>query len=309
MINFLRPYMDYRVRIPGGGRQIGGLQILRRLPGGILIAGGLVLGLSAGMTMRVQAQGLGIARVWQRPFLLHSHSQGLLGVYVGDVDQDRAQALHLKDARGAEITILDHDAPASKAGLRLHDVIVQMNGQSIENAEQVRKILHETPPGRKVQLVISRDGAPQTYTVQMADRRKVQEEAWEQLGTVGGSAVPAQGFLAGGGDVPEGFHLPFGGSSLLVGVMVEPLTGLMADFLGVSGGVMIKSVARKSAAEVAGLRAHDVVLEVGGEAVVTTSDWERLLRTSEGRPVQVEIIRDRTKQLVLLQVDGKRHRS
>jgi hypothetical protein len=41
---------------------------------------------------------------------------------------------------------------------------------------------------------------------------------------------------------------------------------------------------------------------------VTSSDWERLLRSSEGKPVQVEILRDRMKQLVLLQVDGKRHK-
>jgi serine protease Do len=305
MIDFLRPYRVYRVRIPGGWRQIAGRRV-----GGILMAGGLVLGLSAGLTTRVQAQGLQVADLWRDSLLLlHSRSQGLLGVYVGDVDQDRAQALHLKDAHGAEITILDHDAPASKAGLKLHDVIVQMNGQNIENADQVRQILRETPPGRKVQLTVSRDGAQQSFTVQMADRRKVQEEAWEQLGTVGGSAAPAQGFLTGGGDVPEGFHLPFVGSSLHVGVMVEPLTGQMADFLGVSGGVMIKSVAHKSAADVAGLKAHDVILEIGGEAVMTSSDWERLLRSSEGKPVQVEILRDRMKQLVLLQVDGKRHKS
>jgi len=67
-------------------------------------------------------------------------------------------------------------------------------------------------------------------------------------------------------------------------------------------------VARKSAADVAGLRPHDVILQVAGENVVTSSDWERLLRSSEGKPVQVEIMRDRLKQLVLLQVDGKRHK-
>ena len=89
--------------------------------------------------------------------------------------------------------------------------------------------------------------------------------------------------------------------------MVEPLTAQMADFLGVTGGVMIKSVAHKSAADAAGLKAHDVILEVAGETVVTSSDWERLLRSSDGKPVQVAIFRDRAKQLVLLQVDGKRH--
>jgi len=69
--------------------------------------------------------------------------------------------------------------------------------------------------------------------------------------------------------------------------------------------VMIKSVARKSAADAAGLKPHDVILEIGGEGVATSSDWERLLRASEGKPVQVTILRDRVKQLVLLQVTGK----
>jgi S1-C subfamily serine protease len=171
----------------------------------------------------------------------------------------------------------------------------------------VRQILHDTAPGRTVKLVVSRDGTEQTFNVQMADRRKVQEEAWEQLGTTGAAAVPSQGFLSGGGNAPSGFHMPFTGSSLHVGVMVEPLTTQMADFLGVTGGVMIKSVAHKSAADAAGLKAHDVILEVGGETVATSSDWERLLRSSDGKPVQVAIFRDRLKQLVLLQVDGKRH--
>ena len=297
MKHFLRPYTETEV------------QRGWRIVGGLLAAGGLAVGLSCGGTLRAHAQGTQVSQMWQQTLLLlHSRSQGLLGVYVGDVDQERAQALHVKDGRGAEITILDHDAPASKAGLKLHDVIVQMNGQTIENAEQVRAILRDTPPGRKVQLVVSRDGAQQTFTVQMADRRKVQEDAWEQLGTAGATSTPAQGFMAGGGDVPSGFHMPFVSGSLHVGVMVEPLTAQMADFLGVSGGIMIKSVAHKSAADVAGLKAHDVILEIGGEAVVTSSDWERLLRSSEGKPVQVEILRDRMKQLVLLQVDGKRHK-
>jgi serine protease Do len=271
----------------------------------LAIAGGL----SVGCMPRAGAQGRQLVQAWdQTLLLLHSRSQGLLGVYVGDVDQERAQTLHVKDGHGAEITILDHDAPASKAGLKLHDVIVQMDGQAIDNADQVRRMLHETPPGRKVQLVVIRDGVEQHFSVQMADRRKVQEEAWEQLGTTGGQAVPSQGFLAGGGNAPSsGFHLPFTGSSLHVGVMVEPLTAQMADFLGVTGGVMIKSVAHKSAADAAGLKPHDVILEVAGEIVVTSSDWERLLRSSDGKPVQVAIFRDRAKQLVLLQVDGKRH--
>jgi serine protease Do len=296
---FLRPYTVGRVRIPGR------LQIF----GGLLIAGGL----SFGLAVRTNAQSLQLTQILDEPslLLLHTRSQGFLGVDVGDVDQDRAQALHLKDTHGAEITVLDHDAPAGKAGLKLHDVILQVNGQGIDGAEQVKQILHETPPGHKLQLVLSRDGLQQTVTVQLADKRKVQQEARERLDTVGTTSTSGNSFVSNGADIPStgGFHSPFFGSSLHVGAMVEPLTAQMADFLGVTGGVMIKSVARKSEADVAGLRSHDVILEVGGETVVTSSDWERLLRSSEGKPVQVEILRDRMKQLVLLQVDGKRHKS
>jgi S1-C subfamily serine protease len=234
--------------------------------------------------------------------LLHSRSQGFLGIDVGDLDQDRVQTLHLKDT---------HDAPAGKVGLKLHDVILAVNGKGIDSADQMKQLLHDAPPGRKLQLLVSRDGAQQTIAVQLADRRKMQEEARERLDSFGATASGGNSFISNGTDVPSTgtFHSPFAANSLHIGTIVEPLAPQTADFLGISGGVLIKSVARKSAADVAGLRAHDVVLEVGGEAVVTTSDWERLLRTAEGKPVQVEILRDRMKQLVLLQVDGKRHKS
>jgi S1-C subfamily serine protease len=241
------------------------------------------------------------------PLLLHTASQGYLGVYLGDVDQERAQALHLPSAQGAEITLLDHDAPAAKMGLHIHDVIVEMNGEKIQGADQLRKLLRATPIGHKVQLVVNRDGSPQTVTVQMADRRKVQEDARQQIGS-GTYSRPALSFLSGGNSqATDGFHLWGMGNSLNVGALVEPLNAQMADFLGVNSGLMIKSVANKSAAFAAGLKPHDVILEVGAEAIVTSSDWERALRSSEGKPVQVEILRDRSKQLVLLQVDGKRH--
>jgi S1-C subfamily serine protease len=267
----------------------------------MLIVGGLVAG----------AQSMQLGDILRQPSLLlmHTRSQGYLGVDVGDVDRDRAQALHLTDDHGAEITVLDHDAPAGKVGLKLHDVILQVDSQTILTAEQLRRVLHAMTPEHKLQLVVSRDGAQQTIAVQLADRRKMEEAAKEQFGSAAGSSTVASGFLAGGGDVPGGFRLPGFGNSLHVGVMVEPLTPQMSDFLGVIGGIMIKSVAHKSAADAAGLKPHDVVLQIGGEPVVTSSDWERLLRSSEGKPVQVEILRDRLKQLVLLQVDGKRHKS
>ena len=121
------------------------------------------------------------------------------------------------------------------------------------------------------------------------------------------SPAPAWAFCTGGGDVPlpGGFHMPFFGSSLNVGALVEPLTSQMAEYLGVPSGLMVKQVARKSEAAAAGLKAFDVILKVGPEAIATTADWDRALRSNQGKPVQVTILRDSKQQTLTLQVDSK----
>ena len=96
-----------------------------------------------------------------------------LGVDIRDVTTDRMAALKLKDERGVEITMVDADAPAGKAGLREHDVILEFNGTAVESEEQIRRLIREVPPGRTVTLGISRDGAPMKINVQLADHGTV----------------------------------------------------------------------------------------------------------------------------------------
>jgi serine protease Do len=246
------------------------------------------------------------------PLLSHS-SPGYLGVMVSDVDGDAASRLKLKEVRGALITLIDHDAPAGQIGLRVNDVVLEVNGQRVEGSEQFGRMLREIPAGRKVTLLLSRDGSLQTVEVQLVDRKVMEQAVWNKLGNSNETSGQAQvlGILpGGGGDIPEtGFHMPFvGTNSLHVGAMVEPLTAQMADYLGVPGGIMVKGVARKSQAAAAGIQARDVILKVGNDAISTTADWDRALRANQGKAVQVTILRDRKQQIVNLQVDSK-HKS
>jgi C-terminal processing protease CtpA/Prc len=80
----------------------------------------------------------------------------------------------------------------------------------------------------------------------------------------------------------------------------------MAEYLGVPNGLMVKQVARKSEAAAAGMKAFDVILKVGTDAISTSADWERALHANTGKPVQVTILRDRRQQTLTLQVDSKR---
>ena len=265
-----------------------------------------------GLTQGAHAQARQISQAIEEsgPFAVHAVTQGYLGVDLGDVDADRAQALKLKDVRGAVITLIDHDAPAGQIGLRVNDVILQINGYAVEGAEQLRRMLHEIPAGRKITLVISRDGAQQSLTVQLADRKVVEQNAWNSIGQGGDVFAPAptMGILAGGsGDVPaSGFHMPSIGSSLNVGAMVEPLSSQMAEYMGVEGGIMVRQVARKSAAESAGLKTFDVIVKVGGDSVVTTADWDRALRSNEGKSVQIIVLRNKKQQTLNLQVASRK---
>ena len=262
-----------------------------------------------------QAQVGSIIELVQDPSPLLGHSgggsQGYLGVGLSDVDQENAQALKLKDVHGAVITLIDHDAPAGQIPLKINDVVLQLNGQNVEGAEQLRRMLREIPAGRKVSLEISRDGDVQTLTVELADRRKIEAEAWQRFNSGGPvfSQAAGMGILPGGGDVelPGGLHTPFFGSTLNVGALVEPLTTQLAQYMGVTSGVMVKQVAKKSEAAAAGLKAFDVILRVGTEPVTNLAGWDRALRSNEGKPVQVTVLRDRKQQTVTLQVDSKRH--
>jgi serine protease Do len=274
---------------------------------------GVAVLLAAGVALAppgAAAQSSRIAQIIKEPsLLLRSGSQGYLGVLVGDVNGDSAPKLKLKDTRGAVVTLIDHDAPAAQAGIRVNDVVLQLNGQAIESAEQFGRMLREIPAGRKVSLTISRDGNVQTLAVQLVDHKKMEHDVWNRIGDGGDefTPVPSMGILAGGGDapLPGGFHMPFFGSSLNVGALVEPLTSQMSEYLGVPSGLMVKQVARKSEAAAAGLKAFDVILKVGPEAIATTADWDRALRANQGKPVQVTILRDRKQQTLTLQVDSK----
>ena len=260
-------------------------------------------------------------------------TQGYLGVDIRDVTEEQMGVLRLREVRGAEIIRVDHDGPAGKAGLREHDVILQMDGQTVEGQEQLRRMLRETPAGRMVSLVISRDGQQQTMAARMANREEVERQAWEQHMTVpapdGVSPPPppaavAQGRGSGGSPPRGGLGFFHGGGPLMpnssrglmgslggapyTGAMLEPLGPQLAEFFGVQGGngLLVRSVEANSPAATAGLRAGDVVVKVNQVAVAGLGDWSKTVHESKGKPVPVTVLREKKEQMLTLIPDPKR---
>jgi predicted metalloprotease with PDZ domain len=249
-------------------------------------------------------------------------AQGYLGVDVRDVTGDQFAALKLKEPRGAEIVQVDHDAPAGKAGLREHDVVLRLNGQPIQSEDQIRRMLRESAPGKTIVLVISRDGAEMTVSAQMANREEVERQAWEQHLTV---PEPQEAQPAQAPETPGNAPAPtssvwlhgntFIGTILMspayTGAMLERMTPQLATFFGVQSGagLLVRSVDANSPAAQAGMQAGDVVVRADARAVVNTSDWAKALKQSHGHPLAVTVLRDKKEQTLTLTPDTKKRSS
>lgn len=249
---------------------------------------------------------------------------GYLGIDFRNVNDDQVATLKLKDARGAEIIRVDHDGPAGKMGLREHDVVVQMNGVAIAGTEQLRRMLHDTAPGRTVALMVSRDGLQVTVTAQLADKLDIERKVWEQhlaspvaTGSVNGAPGDEQSIApspasAGAPQISK-YSKGFLGTILMTpsytGVTLERLGPQLASFFGAprGSGLLVKAVDVNSPAAVAGIHAGDVVLRADAKAVVNVTDWAKVVRDAKGRPVSVVVLHDRQERTLTLTPDGKKH--
>lgn len=249
------------------------------------------------------------------PTVAAHSSQGYLGILPGDIDNQRAAALKLKNPAGAEIISVDRDGPAGKVGLRIHDVILQMNGQPIAGQAQLRRMLHETPAGRTITLLISRDGHQQSISVQLADRDTVEQQAWTQHMVIPApeddDTIVVDGPVSRGYSGGNGFFGALSLGSPSVGVELDTLGSQLADYFGVKDGqgLLVKHVAENSPASRAGLKAGDVITKANGQPIVTLSEWMKMLHVNRGKQVQITLVRNRREQTVTLDAATSKNRS
>lgn len=239
-----------------------------------------------------------------QPFGIPSEDSGTssyLGVDIVDISSDRLGALKLKEEQGVEVTMVDQDAPAGKAGIKEHDVILTMNGTAVESKSQLQRMIHETPAGRMVTLGLSRDGQPLTVKVQLADRgTEFHKGKAKNKDNEFHFEIPPMP------NMPD-FDVPNIGvvvvhSSMRSGLMVENLTPQLGEFFGAKNGngVLVRSVEKGSRADKAGLRAGDVIVRVGDQPVHDTSDFTHALHSSSAGSVTVSVIRDKKEQTVTI---------
>ena len=227
---------------------------------------------------------------WSGPQALQLLAQGggsgsHLGVGLRDIDPDRATVLKLHDVTGAEVISIEDGSPAEQAGIRPGDVLLSYNGESIIGSQQLGRLVGETPRGRKVKIEYWRDGKVATVIVTTAGPSTIYELPLERQFQVLKMRDMFQ---------LESLPIPQVVWRSPLGIEFEALEPQLAEFFGVKRGVLVRSVIKDSPAAKAGLRAGDVVTQIGDRTVVDPKDIVSYIRSERHSysPIAFDVMRD-----------------
>ncbi|MPT25041.1 MAG: Do family serine endopeptidase [Starkeya sp.] len=200
-------------------------------------------------------------------------ARGYVGVQIQPVSDEVAEALNLKEAEGALIAQVQPGTPGEKAGLKPGDVVTAIDGQTVKDSREMSREIARKKPGVTVKLSVLRDGKSMTIPVTL-----------EQLPTDVASADKSK---ADQGDQEDGKGIPRLGLSL-------------APAKGVAGagdiGVVVTDVDPNGPAAERGIKAGDVILDVGGKPVMTPAEVRDGLATAKKDNRKAVLMRVKSEQ-------------
>jgi serine protease Do len=184
-------------------------------------------------------------------------TRGYLGVLIQKVTPEIAESLGMDKANGALVANVSKDGPADKAGVKVGDVIVEFDGKEVKDSGDLPILVARTPVDKKARLKVLRDKKEITLTVAVGELKDEEVVA----------TAPEKGEL---------------------GLTVQRLTPQMAESLGLekSEGVVVTAVEPGSAADEAGIRRGDIILEVDRKTVRNLDEYKKAIAGSrKGRGV------------------------
>jgi len=202
--------------------------------------------------------------------------RGYLGLYPQDVTPTLAKQFGVPQTGGALVGEVSPDTPASRAGLKRGDVILALNGQPVNSANDLRLRVSQMAPGSNVKLQISREGKTQDVSVALGE-------------------LPEKAKKAGA---------PESGSGGLDGVDVQELTPDVAQQLQLTPGtrgVVVTSVDPASAAAAVDLQRGDVIMEVNHKPVASIEQFRQALAGIGNQSVLLLVNRGGVTQYVVVE--------
>lgn len=175
--------------------------------------------------------------------------RGWLGVGIQEVDRNLAESFGLEKPMGALISQLEPGGPAEKGGVEVGDIVVEFNGERIDESADLPHVVGLTRPGTTATVRVIRDGKTRDL------RLTVGKLSGDESRTV------AQAEPSGG----------------RIGLGVEELSDQQKARLKISGGVVVREVVPGQPGARAGLRPGDIITLIGSEPVKNVEDFEDIV--------------------------------
>ena len=200
--------------------------------------------------------------------------RGRIGIVIQDVNQQLADSFGLDRPRGALVSQVEAGAPGAKAGIRPGDVILSVNGTTIERSSQVSAVVAALRPGSQAQVEVWREHARRTFAVEIVELKD------GRVARTGGEAER-------------------GGARL--GLSVRPLSPQERRAVGLEGGLLVEDV--DGPALRAGLRPGDVIVGANGQTIGSVAELEAVVEKAK-RSVALLVNREGTTIFVPLRLGG-----
>jgi serine protease Do len=195
-------------------------------------------------------------------------SRGLLGVQVGAVNREMAEAFGLERPVGALVNDVNDGSAADRAGIQPGDVILAFNDEAIESSGDLPPLVGANPPGTEAEVLVSRNGEEKTFVVTL-DALESDED-----GNLMASSSES-------------------GQSNALGIIVEQINDNRRRALGSPEGGVIVSRIESDAAFRAGLRTGDVILTINNQNVEDTESFDQIAQSlPEGKAVALRVMRE-----------------
>jgi len=187
--------------------------------------------------------------------------RGWLGVRIQHVTDDIAEGLELEEAKGALVAEIMEDSPAEKAGIKVGDLILTFDGQEVSVMKKLPRIVADTVVGKKVKVDILRDGKEKTIDVTV-EKLDEEDDSSEENGE---------------NDKEDD-------SNKLLGMYLKPLSDSLKEKYNIEEsveGLVITDIDTNSEARERGLKAGDVILEIGKKKAVSVSQAKEVVEKAK----------------------------
>jgi len=195
-----------------------------------------------------------------------SVSRGWLGVGIEFISEDVAQGAKIRKTDGVLVNSVFKDQPASKAGIKVGDIILKIGGATVSSPNSMIRLIGNISPGQTISLDILRNGERKAFSVQLAQK----EDPKRKLAML---------------EIKK---------PLQIGLVLENLDSAahQNQEAGVRRGVVVAQVLPHSKAEKQGMRVGDVITEINGKPIDGKQDFENFLQDHSDNPFTLLIDRD-----------------